>query len=455
MFGKDFVWGAASAAYQVEGAAYEDGRGLSVWDIYCKQPGKIYEGHTGDVACDHYHRYKEDIAIMKELGLKGYRFSISWTRIIPNGIGEVNQKGIEFYNNLIDELLKNGIEPYVTLFHWDYPDELFKKGGWLNRESAEWFAYYAKVVAENFSDRVKYFITLNEPQCFVVSGHCGGVQAPGLNYSKYHQVQIVHNVLLAHGMGVQSLRKYAKQDIKVGYAPTAFWIYPYDEDDSELVEEARRQNFAAREDMVLTGPSIWMDPAILGNYPADWLEAIVEYLPDTWKEDMKTICQPLDFLGQNIYGGAALIKTENGYELMKREAGNPHSDLNWPVEPKGLKWGAKYLYERYKLPIYITENGMCCHDRVSLDGKVHDPNRIDFLNRYLLSLEEAIDEGADVRGYFQWSLTDNFEWTHGYKSRFGLVYIDYETQKRTIKDSGYWYKKVIDTNGEHLHSDDF
>ena len=451
MFKKDFLWGVATASYQIEGGAFEDGRGLSVWDDYCMQDNRIAECHTGEIACDHYHRYKEDVAIMANMGVKAYRFSISWSRLIPDGIGKVNPKGLEFYNNLINELLKNGIEPYITLFHWDYPLELYKKGGWLNPESSEWFAYYAKVVAENFSDRVTNYITMNEPQCFMGDGHNGGVQAPGIKLSMSEFYQSAHNVLLSHGKAVRNLRKYAKQAIKIGYAPTYSWNYPYDENNPRDVEAAYNSNFDMPEDMDSWNVSWWSDPVFLGEYPEKGLEKVEKYLPKTWKKDLEIISEPIDFIGQNIYNGWPIRATEDGYEYVKRKIGYPSTDMGWPVTPESIKWCAKFLYSRYKLPVYITENGMSCHDGVCLDNKVHDPNRIDFMNRYLLKLEEAIDEGADVKGYFYWSFMDNFEWTNGYKKRFGLVYVDYETQERILKDSGYWYKSVIDTNGQHLH----
>lgn len=454
MFKEDFVWGAATSAYQIEGAAFEDGKGLSIWDTYCMEKNKIFGSHTGNIACDHYHKYRDDIKLMKTMGIKAYRFSLSWPRILPNGIGEINEKGIEFYNNLIDALIENGIEPYITLFHWDYPRELYKMGGWLNPDSPKWFAEYAQLAVERFSDRVKNFITFNEPQCFIGFGYCTGGLAPGFQLPMHDTVPMAHNVLLAHGMAVKIMRKYAKSEIKIGYAPTYTFPYPASES-KEDIDAARTATFEYTEEMFegdwSWSESWWCDPVFLGKYPEDALHYLKKYLPVGWENDLETIGQPLDFMGQNLYNGWECRCGADGKpEGVEREVGYPQTASEWPITPEALKWGVKFLYERYKLPIYITENGIGCYDVISLDNQVHDPLRIDFLNRYLLKLREAIDEGADVAGYFQWSLMDNFEWCQGYRKRFGLIYVDYETQKRIIKDSGYWYRKIIENNGENL-----
>ena len=450
MFKKDFVWGAATSSYQIEGAAYEDGKGLNIWDMFCQKDGAIYEGHNGDVACDHYRRYKDDVALMKELGLKAYRFSISWARIMPDGTGEVNQKGLEFYNNLINELIANGITPFITLFHWELPLELHKRGGWLNPDSPDWFAEYAKVVVENFSDRVKHFITFNEPQVFIGFGCITGTHAPGLKMSLSEIIPMAHNVLIAHGKAVKAMRAIAG-DLQIGFAPCG--TFPYPETESlENIAIARKEAFTVTDDeRWFWSVSWWSDPVVLGKYPKDGLQIFGKYLPEGYEKDLETIKQPIDFYGQNIYHGFAVKADKNcELEVIKRYEGYPRNSFGWAITPEALKWGAKFLYERYMLPIYITENGLSCHDVISLDGKVHDPNRIDFLNRYLLCLREAADEGADVAGYFQWSLMDNFEWAAGYSERFGLVYVNFVTQERIIKDSGYWYREVIESNGENL-----
>lgn len=447
-----FIWGVATSAYQIEGAYDEDGKGLNIWDIYCKEDDKIKDKSNGNIACDHYHRYKEDIAIMKEIGIKAYRFSISWARILPNGTGIINQKGIDFYNNLIDELLANNIEPYITLYHWDLPYELYKKGGWLNEECIQWFGEYAKILAQNFSDRVKYFITFNEPQCFIGLGCLRGIHAPGLKCQITDTFLMTHNMLKAHGNAVINLRKYAKSKIKIGYAPTCGMVYPAT-NSKEDIQAARDYLFRIPDNMNnWTWNVAWFsDPVFLGHYPKEGLEKYEKYLPKITDDDMKLINQPLDFMGENIYNGVQVKAGEDTKpQIVKRYNGFNKTANNWPVTPECIYWGAKFLYERYKLPLYITENGMSCHDVISLDGKVHDSNRIDFLNRYLLEISKAIDDNVDIRGYFHWSFMDNFEWAEGYNERFGLVYLDYTTQKRIIKDSGYWYKNVIESNGNIL-----
>lgn len=448
-FRKDFVWGAATSAYQIEGGAGEDGKGLDIWDVYCKEPGKVYEGHSGDVACDHYHRYKEDVQIMKEMGLKAYRFSINWSRVLPDGTGKVNEKGIDFYNHLIDELMNAGIEPYITLYHWELPYEVYKRGGWMNREIVEWFGQYAALVAERFSDRVTHFFTLNEPQCFVGLGFLSGDHAPGLKAPLRDTFTMAHHALMAHGRAVQQLRAHAKQPIEVGFAPTCGMTYP-ETDKKEDIEAARKSLFAMPDVSNWSwNVAWWSDPVLLGNYPEEGLKLYEPWLPEIKDSDMKLISQPIDIYGQNIYNGRCVRMGENGEpETVRRYEGFPKTANSWPITPEALYWGPKFLYERYKKPIYITENGLSCHDRVSLDGKVHDPSRIDFLERYLTALKNAASDGVDIRGYFQWSLMDNFEWNFGYSERFGLIYIDYQTQERIWKDSAYWYRDLIRKNGE-------
>ena len=447
-FNKDFVWGAATAAYQIEGAAYEDGKGLSVWDVLCKKDGFVKSGHTGDVACDHYHKFKEDIAVMKEMGLKAYRLSISWSRIIPNGTGEVNEKGLKFYDELIDELLKNGIEPYVTLFHWDYPYELYLRGGWMNPESPLWFEEYTKVVVERLSDRVKNWMTINEPQCFIGLGLYQGDHAPGLKVSKHDFMRAVHNTLLSHGRAVKTIRKYSKQDCKVGFAPVVGIATPKT-DSPQDIEAAKRAMFGMKEFSIWNN-CLWIEPVYTGKYHQDVINLMGEYMPEIKEGDMELISQPLDFFGMNNYNSSVVYDENGETKGATAKAGAPRTAFNWGVTPEGLYWGPKFFYERYKKPILITENGLSNTDWVSLDGKVHDPQRIDFLNRYLLQYKKACEEGVETMGYFQWSLMDNFEWAYGYHERFGLVYVDFETQERIIKDSGHWYKTVIESNGEVL-----
>ena len=451
-FPKNFLWGTAASAYQIEGRDTNDGKGDHIWNIYEREPGHIYENQTGDIACDHIHRFKEDVAIMKKMGLKAYRFSMDWSRLLPEGTGRVNETGVKFYSDLIDELLANGVEPFITMYHWELPYELYKKGGWLNRDIAEWFGEYAKLIAERFSDRVKYFFTLNEPQCFVGLGYLRGEHAPGVKAPLRDTFEMAHNALRAHGRAVQMLRAYAKQPIEVGFAPTCGMCYPESEK-PEDIEAARQMMFSMSlqpADNWTWNVAWWSDPVLLGHYPEEGLRLYEPYLPKITDEDMKLIHEPLDIYGQNIYNGRCFRMGPDGRpQEVTRPFGAPKTAVGWPVTPECIYWGLKYLDERYHMPMYLTENGMACHDCISLDGKVHDPNRIDFLARYLKQVKRAASE-IDLRGYFEWTLLDNFEWNKGYAERFGLVYVDFETQKRIWKDSAYWYADVVKENGANL-----
>ena len=451
MFRDDFVWGVASSAYQVEGRDPEDGCGKNIWDTFAEE-GRILDGKDAYTACDHMHRYKEDYKLMKLLGIKAYRFSMSWARILPEGTGKVNEKAIAMYRDMILSMKENGIEPYITMYHWEFPQALQDKGGWLNEDVIQWFGEYAKVVAENFSDICGYFITLNEPECFVGLGHLSGVHAPGLKLPYKDVFKIAHNALRSHGQAVINLRKYASRPIKVGYAPTCGMAYPAT-DSPEDIEAARKTLFGFHQPMDnWTWNVAWFnDPVFLGKYPEEGLKKFAEYLPEITDEDMKLISQPLDFMGQNIYNGYMMRQGEDGEpEYVDREAGAAKTAAGWPVTPECFYYGVKFLYERYHLPLYITENGMSCHDDVSLDGRVHDPNRQNFLDLYISALQRANDDGADVRGYFLWTFLDNFEWDKGYTERFGIVYVDFKTQKRIVKDSAFWYQKIIESNGREL-----
>ena len=450
-FRKDFLWGAATAAYQIEGAAFEDGKGLSIWDTFSNTPGKVFQNHTGNVATDHYHRFREDVALMAELGIRNYRFSLSWPRILPNGTGEVNPKGIAFYNELIDELLAHGIRPFVTLFHWDYPQALENRGAWLNPDSPKWFREYAEVAASAFGDRVKDFIPFNEPQCFLGLGYQIGGMAPGVTRVNAELVPMVHNALKAHGEAIQALRELVP-DCRVGYAPCGGPAIPQTES-PEDIEAARKAYFSVPKDGWTFSVPLWSDPVLLGAYPKEFLDMLGSYLPTGWEDYLQnTIRQKLDFYGQNIYTGDVYRAADNeqGWEKLPLPAGFPKTACDWAIMPEALYWGPRFLYERYKTPIIITENGLSCHDTVSLDGRVHDPNREDYLHRYLLAYRRAAEDGVDLLGYFQWSFLDNYEWMRGYNERFGMVYVDYATGKRTVKDSAYWYRKVMETNGENL-----
>jgi beta-glucosidase len=448
-FNKDFVWGAATAAYQIEGAAHADGKGLSVWDMMCRWPGKVAHGDTGEVACDHYHRFPEDIALMQGMGLGAYRFSLSWPRILPQGTGAVNEKGLAFYDRLVDGLLEAGVTPWATLFHWDYPYDLFCRGGWLNPDSPRWFADYAEIVVNRLGDRVKHWMTLNEPQCFLGFGHVTGTHAPGLRLDWPEFLLASHHTLLAHGRAVQAIRAHSGDGAKIGWAPVGVVAMPKD-DTPEALELARRAMFSTSK------PDFWsntwfLDPVCFGKYPEDALEIFGKGVPKIGSEDMAVISSPIDFIGLNIYTGARVEADESdSLRSVKRPTGFPTTRFDWAVEPSCLYWGPKLIHERYGKPIVITENGLSSMDWVDLDGKVRDHGRIDFLRRYLRELRRAQNDGADVIGYFQWSLLDNFEWAEGYRHRFGLIHVDYPTGTRTPKESAAWYGEVIRTNGGSL-----
>lgn len=448
-FRDDFLWGAAAAAYQIEGGWQDDGKGLSVWDVFSHTRGKTFEGHTGDVACDHYHRYKEDVALWKSIGIKAYRGSINWPRVLPDGVGRVNEKGLDFYSRLVDELLANGITPYITLFHWEYPYELYCRGSWLNPESPDWFAEFTSVVVERLSDRVRHWITLNEPGAFVHLGYRAGIHAPGMEYNDREMAQVVHHVLLAHGKSVQAIRAGAKTPAQVSLAPSSTIRVPASDDPADI--EAARQSIFSVVPFTFNNNVAYLDPIYLGELNAGYVEAVGENLPQIGTNDLKTISQPLDYYGMNFYSGGMVKAGPDGKpQNVSFEGLRDLTAFRWPVVPEGAYWGPKYFYERYKKPIYITENGLSNVDWKFQDGKVHDPQRIEFLTRYLSNLKRAAADGVDVRGYFQWSIMDNFEWAHGYKERFGLIHVDYQTLERTLKDSAHWYRGVIESNGENI-----
>ncbi len=436
-FSKDFLWGAATASAQVEGAWDQDGKGPSIWDV-------LYPGHTRNnenthFACDHYHRFKEDVALMKELGLKAYRFSISWPRVIPDGTGEINPQGIQFYKDLAAELRAADIEPIVTLYHWDLPYALHLKGGWQNPEIVHWFADYTRVVVEALSDQVRYWLTFNEPQCFIGISYVGGEHAPFYNEPAALD-KLTRNVLFAHAAAVKTIRKYAKTKPLIGYAPTGTIYEPADES-PEAIEKARQDTFATYSVFTV---SWWCDPVLLGkNAPP------APGCPVFTHEELAELHQPLDFMGFNVYQAAGQRVPGSPYSS-NTWVGSPITTMEWPVTPNATYWTVRFLNERYGKDILITENGMSNNDWVMLDGAVHDPQRIDFLHRYLKTLKRAAEEGYGMVGYMYWSLMDNYEWAWGYGRRFGLIYVDYRTMERTIKDSGYWYRQVIDSNGENI-----
>lgn len=450
-FPRDFLWGTATAAYQVEGAAAEDGRGPSVWDTFCRKKGAVYEGHTGEVACDHYHRLAGDVRLMKELGIGAYRFSVSWSRVLPEGRGRLNPKGLAFYDRLLDSLAGANIVPACTLFHWDFPEALFQQGGWLNRDVANWFADYASLLASRFSDRVVYWITQNEPQCYIGLGHLEGRHAPGLKLKFGEYLRAAHHSMRAHALAVRAIRAAAKHpSTQVGYVLATQVAHPAS--DSSADREAARQVCFRVEGRNAFNNAWWLDPVLEGRYPADGLAAYAADMPKGFEADLAEMKQPLDFLGLNIYTSRPWRQGSDGKpEQVKLPPGYPLTGVDWqPVMPQSLYWGPKFFFDRYRLPIHITENGLSTRDQISLDGAVHDPQRIDLTQRYLLELHRAMTDGVPVKSYYHWSLLDNFEWAEGYKQRFGLVYVDYPTQKRLPKDSYHWYRGVIASRGKSL-----
>ncbi len=442
-FGTDFVWGAASSAFQIEGFSTEDGGGPSIWDTFCRVPGKIAYDDNGDIACDSYHRCGEDIGLLKELGVKAYRFSTSWARIDPRADGSWNKEGLAYYDRVVDLCLSSGITPYLTLYHWELPQAAQDRGGWQVRQTAEAFARFAGMMADHFRGRVSHYFTLNEPQCTVALGHQSGVHAPGKQLDTAGQFGVLVNQLLAHGLAQRAIQA-ADPKALVGIASTGRLCYPETET-PENIQAAREATFAAT-DGDWTFTHHWLlDPICLGRFPdcaGTRLEPLVRAVTP---EDMAIMHTVPHMLGYNIYNGHAVRAQGAGYVYAPRWPGFPRTALKWPVTPEVLDWGVRFLQERYGLPGYITENGVSCNDRVFLDGQVHDPDRIDFLARYLACLSRALENGADIRGYFHWALTDNFEWHNGYGERFGLVFMDYPGLRRIPKDSFRWYQQVIRT----------
>ena len=451
MFPKDFLWGCSSAAYQIEGAWNEDGKGDSIWDVHCRKEGAIYRGHTGNVACDHYHRFREDVALMKEIGLKAYRLSISWPRIFPEGTGKVNEKGLAFYKELTDALLDAGITPFVTLYHWDMPEAIFRRGGFMNPEFPDWFTEYAITVVKALGSRVKHYMTFNEPPCVIGSFSSPHEHAPSVAMGPESTVPMAHHLLLAHGKAYRAIKNCGFDDIQVGIAQQGTFFYP-EKDTEENWKVAENLTFNEHPWCWYSNVGFWSDPIILGAYPQGILKQIGKYLPAGWEKDMPQIHSGVDFFAQNIYGGCTC--SEDG-RFIPELPGHPSNAMGWYIVPESIQYAVKMLYKRYGIPIIISENGIPCHDWVFTDGKVHDPNRIDFIKQHLRNLHEAMEDGVKVLGYFYWSIMDNMEWIHGYKPRFGMIYVDFNTQQRIIKDSGRWYSKVIASGGEAVFDDNY
>ncbi len=443
-FCKNFAWGVATASYQIEGGTYEDDKGLSVWDVASETEGRVFEGHKGHIGCDHYHRWKEDVALMKQLGIKAYRFSLNWSRLIPEGEGKVSEAGKNFYLNLFKELKSAGIEPWVTLFHWDYPYALYKRGGWLNPASSDWFAAYAKTVAELFGDYLEHIILINEPECFVGLGHFTAGHAPFLKLPVRDVAQVSHNVLLACGKAEKILRKTISHPVKIGTAQAYWPAIPATHAEKD-VAMAKKETFTCHHDF--GGITLWLDPLLKGEYPADFLAWFKEngFVPP--KEDMEIIKSKFDFCGLNTYSGNP-VRDEGGKPVYVTPSPSvPKTDMRWNVFPEVMYYGPKFVHERYGLPVVYTEDGVALAEWKDLNGEINDDSRIDFLKRYLRELHRAAQE-IPVEGYFYWTLYDNYEWTEGFSKKFGIVHFDPETLERTPKKSAWFYRKVIETNGD-------
>jgi beta-glucosidase len=444
-FPENFLWGVATASYQIEGAATEDGRGESIWDRFCATPGNVLNGDSGLVACDHYHRYREDVALMRELGVKAYRFSIAWPRILPDGRGQVNPAGLDFYDRLVDALLDAGIEPFVTLYHWDLPQALQDEiGGWGSRETSNAFANYADIVSRRLGNRVQNWITLNEPYVSTFMGHETGRMAPGLKDPRLAW-QVSHHLLLGHGLAVPILRANSGPQARVGITLSLTPMYAATASAEDQLAAQLRDGKVNR----------WfLDPVFKGSYPSDLLTLLGDMAPKAEAGDAGIIAAPLDFLGVNNYYRAIISQGPGGIPdgiMQIRPEGAEFTEMGWEVYPRGLYDLLTRLHQDYSIPQYfITENGAAFNDTVSEDGHVHDPRRVQYLHDYLLQAQAAIAGGVPLAGYFAWSLMDNFEWAFGYTKRFGIVYIDYPTQRRIIKDSGYGYRDTIAANGGNL-----
>jgi beta-glucosidase len=448
-FPTDFRWGVSTSSFQIEGATEEDGRGESVWDMFSRRAGSIAGNGSANVACDHYHRWQEDVDWLARLGVNAYRLSVAWPRVLPEGTGRAEPRGLDFYDRLVDKLLGKGIEPWVTLYHWDFPLALFHRGGWLNRDSASWFADYAELVVRRLSDRATHWITLNEPQVFVGEGHCHGRHAPGLRLPWKEALLAGHHSLLAHGYAVEAIRSSALRTPSVGYAPAGPISLPASNRPEDVA-------IAYAESVAVSHQSIWnmawwLDPVVFGRYPADGIAAFGAAAPIPAPGDMEFISSQLDFLGLNLYWGPRVDATHRGRDAVwSYPAEHPHTAFGWAIVPEIMHWGPRFMAKRYGLPIVITENGISCLDSIATDGHVHDSGRMDFINRHLAMLRSAITVGVNVLGYFHWSLLDNFEWADGYEQRFGLLHTDFTSGERTPKDSFHHYRDIIAAKANNL-----
>lgn len=443
-FPESFLWGASTSAYQIEGSPLADGAGPSIWQRFAHSPGRTTNGETGDIACDHYNRYKSDVQLMRELGLKAYRFSISWSRVFPDGTGRVNAGGLGFYERLVDELLANGITPNATLFHWDLPAALDDRGGWLNRDIAEWFGDYARVMFDALGDRVPMWATLNEPWVVTDGGYLHGALAPG--HRSLHETPIAsHNLLRAHGRGVQAFRAAAR----TGQIGLVVNLEPKDaatDNDADVAAARRGDAYMNRQ---------YLDPVFKGSYPDEMREIYGEAWPEFPADDFASIGEKIDFLGINYYTRGVVRDDPTAMPVRiayVRQPEHAYTETGWEFHPPSLTRTLLWVTERYgRMPLYITENGAAFYDPPhTIDGIVHDPLRVWYYREHLKAAHDAMRQGADLRGYFAWSLMDNYEWSLGYSKRFGIVHVNYETLERTPKSSALYYREIIRTNGEAL-----
>jgi beta-glucosidase len=430
----EFVWGVATSSYQIEGAANEGGRGQSIWDTFCKVPGKVANFDNGDIACDHYHRFKEDLDLMKWMGVKAYRFSVAWPRVIPDGVGRVNEMGLDFYDRLIDSLLEREIAPWLTMYHWDLPEALQIRGGWNNREVVEWFGEYAEVLTSRFGDRVKNWMTLNEPLCSAWLGHLYGDMAPGIK-DLQTALNVSHHLLMSHGLACQVIRSNVSE-ANVGIVINVTPAVPATDSQEDSNAAQLADGFDNR----------WfLDPVFGRTYPADVIDTLGAS-PEIHSGDMKLIAQDLDFLGVNFYFRQTVAADQNSKPLPIRSVNRENvkrTAMNWEVHPQAFEEILLRISKEYSpKAIYITENGSAWNDEV-INGEIIDDERIDYLARHLDAMRSAREQGAPILGYFAWSFLDNFEWAYGYEKRFGLIYVDYKTQKRTPKKSAFFYRQLL------------
>jgi len=442
-FPKNFLWGCATSAYQIEGSPLADGAGPSIWHRFAHTPGRIADGDTGDVTCDHYRRFQGDVELMHSLQLAAYRFSISWSRVLPQGTGRVNPAGLGFYERLVDSLLARGIQPMATLYHWDLPAALDDRGGWLNPDVAKWFAEYADLVFRKLDDRIKLWSTLNEPWVAMNDGYLLGIHAPG-HRSAFEATIVAHHLLLAHGTAVQAYRATGRNQI--GLVVNIEPKYAASDDDDDIGATRRADAYMNRQ---------FLDPALLGSYPQELPAIFGDAWPVVPARDLETIHQPLDYIGVNYYTRAVVRFDPTSWPLRAasvRQKDRTYTETGWEVFPQGLTDTLLWIKERYgNPPTYVTENGAAFFDPPRVEGPVlEDPLRVDYLRKHLRALHDAILQGADIRGYLAWSLFDNLEWAHGFTKRFGLVHVDYQTLKRTPKTSAQFYSRVIASNGAAL-----